>query len=283
MPRTGSKGLIDLTRLNCLRDRSLGLEPAPFLRTGNDAVRFLRRVGVALRYGAGAALPLASMYHAASGPDRDNAALVHAIEVTNHVLETANGIEVNVIADRLCLVDRAVMPFLYILVRRGRSGDDLAGLTLNARRAYQMIRDQRQTTAGRLRRHLGAPAGQKIDPAYEALSELQKALLVDRGPFEVRRSGVPYLSKEGYPYHLLEAVHPDLVDSAVSVPSAARGLLSAYLGGARFCSIAKLKTMFRLALRSEEIDEALSAMAASREVTRQGTGQSGVAILESVK
>ncbi|HEY3886115.1 MAG TPA: hypothetical protein VGL62_12945 [Vicinamibacterales bacterium] len=89
MPQDGSKGLVDLTRLNRLRDRSLGLEPSPFLRTGNDAIRFLRRVGVALRYGAGAGVPLASMYHAAAGPDRDHAALVHAIEVTNHVLQTA--------------------------------------------------------------------------------------------------------------------------------------------------------------------------------------------------
>ena len=55
--------------------------------------------------------------------------------------------------------------------------------------------------AGDLRKKMGIKSGLQEDPAYQALSELQQHLLVDRGPFIMRERGVPYLSKEGYPYH----------------------------------------------------------------------------------
>src|SRR5581483_8869451 len=148
----------------------------------------------------------------AAGPDRDDDALRHAIALTNHLMESRVAIEVNVIAERLCLVHRELVPSLYVLVRRGRAPDDLEGLTLNARAAYRVIRECGETTAGRLRKQLGLPTSVKADPAYEILAELQRALLVDRGPFEARAAGVPYLSKDGYPYRLVHVAHPDLVN-----------------------------------------------------------------------
>jgi hypothetical protein len=65
---------LDLAALEGRRAQSLGLEPSPMLKSGAAAGRFLERVGIALRYGATPGLPLASMYHAAAGPDRDDEA-----------------------------------------------------------------------------------------------------------------------------------------------------------------------------------------------------------------
>jgi hypothetical protein len=274
-----AKAAVDLVALEQRRNRSLGLDPPPMLRTGPDAGKFLRRVGIALRYGAGTGLPLASMYHAASGPDRDDPALIHAIEVTNHVIETADGIEVNVIADRVCLVDRAVAPHLYTLVRRGRPVDDLSGLTLHARTAYQLLRQRKEITRGQLRDHLGIPATPKHDPAFIALDELQRGMLVDRGPFEVRRKGVPYLSKEGYPFHFFHTVHADLAKAAGrSADAAAAAFLRAYLSAAVFCKVKKMATMFRMFLRAEEIERALADLTRARTIEIGGRGAAQVAV-----
>src|SRR5438876_583487 len=92
-----------------------------------------RRARTSAQSGAGAGLPLASLYHAAAGPEREKAALVRAIELTNGLMGTGAGIEVNVIAERLALVHRSVMPFLYALVRRRQAADDVSDLTLGAR------------------------------------------------------------------------------------------------------------------------------------------------------
>jgi hypothetical protein len=278
-----TKVAVDLAALERRRDRSLGLDPPPMLRTGAEAVRFLRRVGVALRYGAGSGLPLASLYHAAAGPDRDGAALVHAIEVTNHVLETASGIEVNVVAERVCLVDRALAPHLYTLVRRGRPVDDLSGLTLHARAAYQLLRERRQITRGQVRDHLGIPATPKHDPAFIALDELQREMLVDRGPFDVRRKGVPYLIKEGYPFHFFHMVHADLANAAGrSVDAAAAAFLRAYLSAAVFCKVTKMVSMFRRFLRPEEIERALVVLTKAGGVEIGGRGAARIAIWRSI-
>jgi hypothetical protein len=37
---------------------------------------------------------------------------------------------------------------------------------------------------------------------------------IDRGPSGVPKNGIPYLSKEGYPYRVFEKAHPDLVKAA---------------------------------------------------------------------
>lgn len=270
---------LDLAALQRRRDRSLGLDPPPMLRTGADAARFLRRVGVALRYGAGSGLPLASMYHAAAGPDRDEAALIHAIEVTNHVIDSADGIEVNVIAERVCLVDRTLAPHLYGLVRRGRPVDDLSGLTLHARAAYQLLRERKEVTRGQVRDHLGIPATPNHDPGFIALDELQREMLVDRGPFEVKRKGVPYLSKEGYPFHFFHVVHADLAKPASrSINAAATAFLGAYLSAAVFCKVAKMTTMFRRFLRAEEIDRALGTLTEAGSIEIAGRGAARIAV-----
>lgn len=274
-----AKTAVDLPALERRRDRSLGLDPPPMLRTGVDAIRFLRRVGIALRYGAGSGLPLASLCHAAAGAERDDAALVHAIEVTNEVIGNADGIEVNTIAERVCLVDRAVAPHLYTLVRRGRPVDDLSGLTLHARTAYQLLRERRQITRGQLRDHLGMPATPKHDPAFIALDELQHQMLVDRGPFEVRRKGVPYLSKEGYPFHFFHTVHADLAKTAGrSAEAAAVAFLRAYLSAAVFCKVAKMASMFGRFLMMEEIEGALDALTNAKHVEVAGRGAARIAI-----
>ena len=250
------------------------------LKSGAAAERFLKRVSIALRYGATPGLPLASMYHAAAGPDRDDEGLRHAIAVTNRTMESGAAIEVSVIAGRLSLVHRDLMPALYVLVRRGRAPDDLDGLTLNARAAYRLVREHNETTAGRLRKQLGLAADGQTDPAYQALAELQQAGLVDRGPFEARASGVPYLSRDGYPYHLFHVVHGDLVKQAkkVSVVGAATEFLRRYLDPATFCHVSKMKSMFRQFLRTEEIDAALAALVAQGAVILAGKGRAGVAV-----
>jgi len=270
----------DRAALERQRNRALGLDPPPLFETAAAAERFLAKVAVALRYGAGAGLPLASLYHAAAGPEREKAALIRAIELTNGLMGTGAGIEVNVIAERLALVHRSAMPFLYALVRRRQTADDVSDLTLGARVAYQMIRDRNEITAGMLRKRLGVAGTPKSDAAYEALAELQRRLLVDRGPFEVRRSGIPYLPKEGYPYHFFHVVHADLAKAAArhSPENAAARFLRAYVGGAVFCSIRKMTAMFRQFLTAEEIEGALTAMAAAGQVTLAGKGTARIAV-----
>jgi hypothetical protein len=273
----------DIAALEKKRDRSLGLDPPPMLRTGAQAEHFLARVGIALRYGAGSGLPLASMYHAAAGAERDNARLIHAIEVTNHALETRCGIEVSVIADRLTLVHRSVMPALYALVRRGQDAGDLSGLTLNGQATLRLIRERKEITVGGLRKWLGLTAGPKHDPAYEVLGELQRRLLIDRGPFEVRTKGVPYLSKDGYPYHLFHVVHADLAKASrkLTAAAAAEALVAAYLAGAVFCSVKKMTSMFKGFLGPEELEVALGALAASGTIDVAGAGQARIAVIRS--
>jgi len=52
------------------------------------------------------------------------------------------------------------------------------------------------------------------DPADLAVAELQREMLIDRGPSSVPKNGIPYLSKEGFPYRIFEKAHPDLVKAA---------------------------------------------------------------------
>ena len=109
--------------------------PADRLDSAKDAERLLDHYGIVLRYAATKGVPLASL-RSAAGPADSKAALALSIELTNHLLATAIGIEVNVVADRLALVHRTLLPSLYALVRRGRAADDLDGLSVHARSAY---------------------------------------------------------------------------------------------------------------------------------------------------
>jgi len=234
-------------------------KPADRLSTPKEAERFLDHYGVALRYAATKGLPLASL-RSAVGPTDSTAALALSIELTNHLLASAIGIEVNVVADRLALVHRSLLPALYALVRRGRAADDLDGLSLHARSAYALLRQRHQIAAGDLRKHLGLKTEPRNDPAYEALAELQRALLVARGPFEAPKRGIPYLPPEGYPYYLLVERHDDLPSAArkLSVERATDLWLDRYLSAAPPVTPRKLASLFRRFLMADEIARALA-------------------------
>jgi hypothetical protein len=168
-----------------------------------EAAAFLRKMGMALRYNATSGLPLASMYAVVADPRR-------AVELTNALLAAGEAVETNVIAGRLVLVHRDLVPALYVLRLRFRSPE----LSANAARVLELIEEDGSATAGDARRFLGVAGTERPDPADIALTELQRDMLVDRGPSSVPKSGMPYLSKEGYPYRIFERAHSDLVKAA---------------------------------------------------------------------
>jgi hypothetical protein len=206
--------------------------------------------------------------------------MTRALTLTNHLIGTAQAIEVHVIADRVSLVHRALMPALYALVRRGRDLLDLAGLSLYARDAFTLLRQRGEVTAGDVRRHLGLRASSRDDPVHAALAELEGLLLVDRGPFEIPRSGIPYLSRTGYPYHLFHEAHPDLVRDAarLSLAQAADTFLLGYLDGAVFAATRKLASMFRAFLPPREIEAALERLARKQAIAVHEVGRTALAI-----
>jgi len=173
------------------------------IETDRDAIEFTKRVKFALRYNSTPLLPLASMY-AAVGDTR------RAIELTNSLLARKEVVETNVIAGRLVLVHRDVVPALYALRTKYRA----AKLSDNAGRALKLIQDEGAATVGDVRRFLGAGGMKRPDPADLAVAELQREMLIDRGPSSVPKNGIPYLSKEGFPYRIFEKAHPDLVKAA---------------------------------------------------------------------
>jgi hypothetical protein len=232
--------------------------------TPKDAEAFLARHGIVLRYAVASGVPLASL-RAACGPANAKAALERSIHVTNHLLGRAIGIEVNVISSRLTIVHRTWMPALYRLVRRDRAPDDLAGLSINARRAYALVVANREVSAGAVRKHLGVAATPRHDPAYDALAELQRQLLVDRGPFVVPKKGIPYLSREGYPYHLVHQAHADLVRAAraLDVDEAIDWWLNACLDAGLPATPRTLASLFRAFLTPAEISASLARRSAA--------------------
>ena len=171
--------------------------------TERDAIEFMKRVKFALRYSSTPSLPLVSMYAAAGDPRR-------AIELTNALLARREVVETNVIANRLVLVHRDVVPALYALRITFRA----AKLSDSAARALKFIQDAGTASVGQVRRFLGAEGMKRPDPADLAVGELQREMLVDRGPSSVPQEGIPYLSKEGFPYRIFEKAHPDLVKAA---------------------------------------------------------------------
>ena len=172
----------------------------PSLKSEDDAIRFMKDVKFALRYNSTPSLPLASMYAAAGDPRR-------AIELTNALLARDEVVETNVIADRLVLVHRSVVPALYALRVRLRSEK----VSDYAEQAFRLIEKDGTASAGDVRRFLGVDGLKRPDPGDLALAELQREMLIDRGPSSVPTKGIPYLSKEGYPYRVFDKAHPDLV------------------------------------------------------------------------
>jgi hypothetical protein len=243
------------------QDKAFGTGGA-LIATPAAAERFLERTGIVLRYNATASLPLASLQRVFAGDDPERDAATRAIELTNHLLGTMTGIEVHVIAGRVGVVHRRVMPALYALVRRKRPLDDVEGLSLNARTALSLVRQRKEVSAGDVRHRIGLPPDPRNDPAYAALGELMRILLVDRGPFEIPKRGIAYLPREGYPYHLFHEAHADLAAAAkkLSVGAAADAFLAAYLEAAAFARARKLATMFKLFLSPSEIDASLARL-----------------------
>ena len=255
------------------QDKAFGTH-GPLIGTPTGAERFLDRVGIVLRYNASPGLPLASLQRVFAGDDPDKPAATRAIELTNHLLGTKTGIEVHVVAGRVGVVHRRVMPALYALVRRGRSLEDLDGLSLNARTALALLRQRKEVSAGDVRQRLGLRPDPRNDPAYAALGELMRILLVDRGPFEIPKKGIAYLPPEGYPYHLFHEAHADLAAAAkkLSIDAAADAFLSAYLDAAAFAQVRKLATMFKLFLSSVEISASLARLVCRRRVKVEKVG-----------
>jgi hypothetical protein len=245
------------------QDDSLGLDARAPITDVRAAERFLARVGMALRYGPTRGLPLASLYRTFAGERPGKPALARAIALTNRLLGERHAVEVHVLAERVALVHRSVVPPLYALVRRGRALDDLSGLGAHARIALALLREGREVTAGDVRRRLGLPFDARRDPAYEALAQLTRLLLVDRGPFAVPSKGIPYLSTEGYPYHLFHEAHPDLVTAAArySVATAAEAFVDAYLRGAVFARVPTLARLFKSFLSAAEVEGAVRRLA----------------------
>lgn len=210
------------------------------IETEDDAVKFIKSVKFALRYNATRSLPLASMYAAARDQRR-------AIELTNALLARNEVVETNVIADRLVLVHRDVVPALYALRTRFRA----AKLSDYAERAFRVIEEDGSASAGDVRRYLGLQGLKRPDPADRALGELQREMRIDRGSSSVPKTGIPYLSKEGYPYRVFEKAHPDLVEAAskLKVNDAIKTIVTA----AGPIPRRKLLSMFKLCFNEAEL------------------------------
>jgi len=210
------------------------------ISTEDDVVHFMKTVKFALRYNSTPTLPLASMY-AAAGDQR------LAIELTNALLARDEIVETNVIADRLVLVHRSVVTALYALRVRFRS----KALSDFAQRAFQFIRNEGSASAGDVRRYLGVDGMKRPDPGDLSLAELMRDMLIDRGPFTVPGKGIPYLSKEGYPYRIFETAHADLVKASKKLkPEQAIRIL---LDAAGQIPAKKFASMFKLCFTREEI------------------------------
>jgi hypothetical protein len=255
--------------------RSLLLHEHAGLRTKGQAARFLSGVGVALRYGEHKTLPIASMYAAVwqSVPRREPEAEMQrrATLLTNQLIADGTAVEILCAADRVGLAHASVMPSLIALVRRRRSVDRL-DLSDPARRVLAFIARTPRPTAGQVRAHLGVPPKTWPNPADEALAELQRALVVDRGPTDVPERGAAYLTKEGIPYRLVDDVHAAHVRAAskLSVEAAGAILLERYLDGARFATKKQLLKLFGACLSAAELDAALARLGREVEMVREG-------------
>jgi hypothetical protein len=224
-----------------------------------DALRFMKSVGFALRYNATASLPLAAMYKAAGDTRR-------AIELTNALLARGDVIETNVIADRLVLIHRGIVPAVFALRSRLRP----AKLSADAERVFRWIKEEGRATSGDVRRFLGVAGQKRPDRGDVALGELQRDLRIDRGPSSVPKKGIPYLSPEGFPYRIFDTAHADIVKAAAKLPqdAAARLVIETYLRAAVFVTPRKLSSMFRLLLTETDMTSALERLELDRKISR---------------
>jgi len=224
-----------------------------------DAVHFMKSVGFALRYNATASLPLAAMYKAAGDTRR-------AIELTNALLARGDVVETNVIADRLVLIHRDIVPAVFTLRNRVRPAKQSA----DAERVFRWINEEGQATSGEVRRFLGVAGQKRPDRGDIALGELQRDLRIDRGPSSVPKKGIPYLSPEGFPYRIFDTAHPDIVRAAakLSLHVAAKLVIETYLRAAAFVTPRKLSSMFRLLLPDSDMTVALERLEVDQKISR---------------
>ena len=78
-----------------------------------------------------------------------------------------------------------------------------------------------------------------------------REMLVDRGPSSVPKNGIPYLSKEGYPYRVFEKAHPELVKAAKKMKTDAA--IAAIHDAVGFVPPRKFLAMFKLCLQKDEL------------------------------
>jgi hypothetical protein len=123
-----------------------------------------------------------------------------------------------------------------------------------------------------VRAHLGVPPGTWPNPADEALGELQRLLVIDRGPTDVPDKGAAYLTKDGIPYRLVDDVHAQHVKAArkLDVVAAASVVIEHFLDGARFATKKQLAKIFEACFSPTELDAALASLARKVEVVRDG-------------
>jgi hypothetical protein len=96
--------------LLCAQHASLRLDEHDGLTTPKAAAAFVAHVGIALRYGPGKGLPIASLYAAVqrSIPDREPEAEMQrrATVLTHALIDDGIAIETNVVADRVAIAHR---------------------------------------------------------------------------------------------------------------------------------------------------------------------------------
>jgi hypothetical protein len=210
------------------------------IRTEKDAIELFKSAIFVLRYNSTPAIPLLAMYDLA-----ENQRI--AVELTNRLLGRGDVIETNVIASRLVLVYCDMIPALLALRTRHRTKK----LSSGAERAFALIKSRGTATSGDVRRAFGLDGKKRPDAADEALSELQREMLIDRGPSSVPQNGIPYLSKEGYPYRVFEAAHKDLVKISKAIP--AEKAIQAIVTAMGATPLRKVASMFKLCFTSEEL------------------------------
>ena len=252
------------------QERQLRLDNHAGMMTARQAGAFLVEVGVALRYGPSTSLPLASMYHAIARhqpPEAEQDAQRRATELTNALIADGTAIETNAIADRVVVLHKDLAPAVYALRRRVEL--DKLELSDDARRVLDFIAITERPTAGNVRDHLGVPPKTWPNRADDALAELQRSLVIDRGGVEVPATGAPYLSRDGIPYRVFDREHPAIVAAAkeLDVPTAAKFLVGRYLAGAATGTRRKLRLIFKACLSAGELDDAIAALVADGSVT----------------
>jgi len=194
-------------------------------------------------------------------PEDEKTADARAFELTSSMVATGTVVEVNVIANRFSLAHERLLSAIYAL-RRGRRDTTVSDA---ARQALDFIVANETATSGEIRRLLQSEGQHRPDSADLALAELQRELLVDRGPSGGPSKGLFYLTREGYPYRAFATSHPAIVSSARNLgrQEAAAQLLTIYLAAARFATRRNLMGLFQLLISEEEINETIEMLTTS--------------------